>query len=43
MYRDDDLIGYGIVNYLDLAILFDNWLHSSYQQQEVGEGDSNVY
>ena len=38
LFRDDDLDGLGTINYLDLAILFDNWLLRSYQeQQEVSE------
>jgi hypothetical protein len=44
LYRDDDLAGYGTINYLDLAILFDNWLLSSImEQQEVSAVNNNGY
>jgi hypothetical protein len=44
LYRDDDLAGYGTINYLDLAILFDNWLLSSFtEQQEDSAVDNNGY
>ena len=33
LFRDDDLAGFGTINFFDLAILADNWLHSSYQEQ----------
>lgn len=44
LYRDDDLAGYGTINYLDLAILFDNWLLSSFlEQQEDSAVKNNGY
>ena len=44
LFRDDDLAGYGTINFFDLAILADNWLHSSYkEQQEVSAVNSNGY
>jgi hypothetical protein len=44
LFRDDDLAGFGTINFFDLAILADNWLHSSYQeQQEVSAVNSNGY
>jgi hypothetical protein len=44
LFRDDDLAGFGTINFFDLAILADNWLHSSYkEQQEVGAVNSNGY
>jgi hypothetical protein len=43
MYKDKDLTCYGIIDYLDLAIIFDNWLRSNYQHQEVSAGESDVY
>ena len=33
LYRDDDLAGFGTINFFDLAILADNWLGSSYKEQ----------
>jgi hypothetical protein len=33
LFRDDDSAGYGTINFFDLAILADNWLHSSYIEQ----------
>jgi len=42
LFRDDDLAGYGTINFFDLAILADNWLLRSYQeQQEVDAGNGN--
>jgi hypothetical protein len=42
LYRDDDLAGIGIINFYDLAILADNWLLTSYlEQQEVDAVDIN--
>ncbi len=42
LFRDDDLAGYGTINYLDLEILFDNWLLTSYlEQQEVDTVNNN--
>ena len=42
LYRDDDLAGFGTINFFDLAILADNWLLRSYiEQQEVGAVNSN--
>jgi len=36
LYRDDDLAGIGTINFYDLAILADNWLLTSFiEQQEV--------
>lgn len=44
LYHDDDLAGYGTINYLDLAILFDNWLLSSFLvQQEDSAVENNGY
>ena len=44
LFRDDDLIGFGTINFFDLAILADNWLLRSFQeQQEVGAVDINGY
>jgi len=44
LFRDDDLEGIGTINFFDLAILADNWLQSSYQeQQEVGAVNSIGY
>jgi len=44
LFRDDDLAGFGTINFFDLAVLADNWLHSSYkEQQEVGAVDINGY
>ncbi len=44
LFRDDDLAGFGTINFFDLAILADNWLGSSYkEQQEVGAVNSNGY
>ncbi|OHB62130.1 MAG: hypothetical protein A2168_05615 [Planctomycetes bacterium RBG_13_50_24] len=34
LYRDDDLAGFGTINFFDLAILADNWLISSFQEQQ---------
>ncbi len=34
MFRDDDWAGYGIINFFDFAVFADNWLGSSYQQEE---------
>ena len=42
LYRDDDLEDIGTVNFYDLAILADNWLLTSYiEQQEVDAGNGN--
>jgi len=42
LYRDDDLDGFGTINFYDLAILADNWLLTSYiEQQEVDAGNGN--
>ena len=44
LYRDDDLAGYGTINFYDLAILADNWLLSSImEQQEVSAVNNNGY
>ena len=44
LFRDDDLAGFGTINFYDLAILADNWLQTSYQeQQEVGAVNGNGY
>ena len=44
LFRDDDLAGFGTINFYDLAILADNWLlWSNKEQQEVGAVDINVY
>ena len=34
LFRDDDLAGFGTINFFDLAILADNWLISSFQEQQ---------
>jgi hypothetical protein len=42
LFQDDDLAGYGTINFFDFAILADNWLLRSYQeQQEVSAVNSN--
>jgi hypothetical protein len=42
LFRDDDLDGIGTINFYDLAILADNWLLTSYiEQQEVDAGNGN--
>jgi len=44
LFREDDLAGYGTINFFDLAILADNWLHSSHkEQQEVSAVNGNGY
>ena len=44
LFRDDDLAGFGTINFFDLAILADNWLLRSYEeQQEVGAVNDNGY
>jgi hypothetical protein len=44
LFRDDDLAGFGTINFFDFAILADNWLLRSYQeQQEVSAVNSNGY
>ena len=44
LFPDDDLAGFGTINFFDLAILADNWLQSSFkEQQEVGAVNSNGY
>jgi hypothetical protein len=44
LFRDDDLAGFGTINFFDLAILADNWLlRSSKEQQEVGAVNDNGY
>ena len=34
LFRDDDLDGFGTINFFDLAILADNWLLMSFQEQQ---------
>lgn len=34
LFRDDDLAGIGTINFYDLAILADNWLLTSYMEQQ---------
>lgn len=34
LFRDDDLDGFGTINFYDLAILADNWLLRSYKEQQ---------
>jgi hypothetical protein len=42
LFRDDDSDGFGTINFYDLAILADNWLLTSYiEQQEVDAGNGN--
>lgn len=42
LFRDDDLDGFGTINFYDLAILADNWLLTSYiEQQEVDAVNGN--
>jgi len=42
LYRDDDLEGIGTVNFYDLAILADNWLLTSFiEQQQADAVDIN--
>ena len=42
LFRDDDSAGFGTINFYDLAILADNWLLTSYiEQQEVDAGNGN--
>ena len=42
LFRVDDLEGIGIINFYDLAILANNWLLSSFiEQQEVDAGNGN--
>lgn len=44
LYRDDDLADYGTINFFDLAILADNWLLGSFQeQQEVSAVNGNGF
>ena len=44
LYREDDLAGFGTINFFDLAILADNWLLSSFmEQQEVSAVNNNGY
>jgi hypothetical protein len=44
LYRDDDSYGVGTINFFDLAIFADNWLLSSFiEQQEVGAVNDNGY
>jgi hypothetical protein len=44
LFRDDDSAGFGTINFFDFAILADNWLLRSYQeQQEVSAVNSNGY
>ena len=44
LYRDDDVAGFGTVNFYDLAILADNWLLGSYKdQQQTDAVDINGY
>jgi len=32
LYKDDDIDNNGIINFLDLSVLADNWLLSSYPE-----------
>jgi len=42
LFRDDDIDGFGTVNFFDLAIFADNWLLSSFTgQQQNGAVDGN--
>jgi hypothetical protein len=42
LFRDDDIDGFGNINFFDLAILADNWLLSSLmEQQQVDAVDGN--
>jgi hypothetical protein len=42
LYREDDLAGFGTINFFDLAILADNWLLGSFMEQnQVSAVDSN--
>ena len=42
LFRDDDLEGFGTVNFYDLAVLADNWLLTSYiEQQEIDAVNDN--
>jgi len=34
LFRDDDITGFGTINFFDLAILADNWLGSSYKEEQ---------
>ncbi len=34
LFRDDDLAGFGTINFFDLAILADNWLGSSFKEEQ---------
>lgn len=43
LFRADDLTGYGTINFFDFAVLAENWLQSSYQQQQVSAVNSNGY
>ena len=44
LFRDDDLAGFGTINFFDLAILADNWLLMSFQeQQEVSAVNGNGF
>ena len=44
LFRDDDLDGFGTINFFDLAILADNWLLMSFQeQQEVSAVNGNGF
>jgi len=44
LFRDDDLAGYGTINFFDLAIFADNWLLRSFQEpQEVSAVNGNGY
>jgi hypothetical protein len=44
LFRDDDLAGFGTINFFDLAVLADNWLLRSFQeQQEVSAVNDNGY
>jgi len=44
LFRADDLEGFGTINFFDFAVLADNWLQSSYQQQQkVSTVNDNGY
>jgi hypothetical protein len=44
LFRADDLEGFGTINFFDFAVLAENWLRSSYQQQQqVSAVNSNGY
>jgi len=44
LFQDDDLDGFGTINFFDLAIFADNWLLRSFQEeQEVSAVNGNGY